>query len=51
LPDHLAIRSSEDAFVDRLFDMAPALGAPLLLARLPRAYIDLTGPRTSLIRR
>ncbi len=41
LPDHLAIRSSEDAFVDRLFDMAPALGAPLLLARLPRAYIDL----------
>ena len=41
LPDSLAIRSSEDAFVDQLFDMVPALGAPLLLARLPRAYIDL----------
>ncbi|MES2667767.1 MAG: N-formylglutamate amidohydrolase [Pseudomonadota bacterium] len=41
LLDATAIRSSEDAFVDRLFDMAPDLGAPLLAARVPRAYIDL----------
>lgn len=39
--DEQTIRSSEDAFVDRLFDMAPAFGAPLLTARAPRAYIDL----------
>lgn len=39
--DARAIRSSEDAFVDRLFDSAPACGAPLLRARVPRAYIDL----------
>ncbi len=41
LPDRLAIRSSEDAFVDQLFDMVPGLGSPLLTARAPRAYIDL----------
>ena len=41
LPDALAIRSSEDAFVDRLFETAPAHGAPLLLAGAPRAYVDL----------
>lgn len=35
------IRSSEDAFVDQLFAAAPALGAPLLAARVPRAVIDL----------
>ena len=34
------IRSSEDAFVDRLLAAAPNLGAPLLLARVPRAYVD-----------
>lgn len=39
--DEHAIRSSEDAFVDLLFDMAPDAGAPLLLARTPRAYVDL----------
>ncbi len=39
--DALAIRSSEDAFVDRLFDMAPQHGAPLLAARMPRAFLDL----------
>jgi N-formylglutamate amidohydrolase len=39
--DRQAIRSSEDAFVDQLFDMAPELGAPLLCARAPRAFIDL----------
>lgn len=39
--DRHMIRSSEDAFVDRLFDMAPDFGAPFLAARMPRAYIDL----------
>lgn len=37
----LALRSSEDAFVDELFAEAPAAGAPLLAARVPRACIDL----------
>ncbi|MFE3836787.1 N-formylglutamate amidohydrolase [Pseudogemmobacter sonorensis] len=41
LLDRRQIRSSEDAFVDRLFDMAPDHGAPLLSARAPRAYLDL----------
>ena len=41
LLDGLAIRSSEDAFVDALFADAPRLGAPLLAARLPRAWVDL----------
>ena len=36
-----AIRSSEDAFVDELFETAPVHGAPLLCASVPRAYIDL----------
>ncbi|HCE72539.1 MAG TPA: N-formylglutamate amidohydrolase, partial [Ruegeria sp.] len=40
LDDH-AIRSSEDAFVDQLFDCAPEFGAPLLRAAAPRAYLDL----------
>ena len=35
-----AIRSSEDAFVDRLFDAAPKFGAPLLRAGVPRAFVD-----------
>lgn len=34
------LRRSEDAFVDELFESAPALGAPLLCARFPRAYVD-----------
>ena len=37
----LAIRSSEDAFVDELFAAAPSAGAPLLAARVPRACLDL----------
>ncbi|WP_309665593.1 N-formylglutamate amidohydrolase [Tabrizicola sp.] len=41
LLDHHAIRTSEDAFVDRLFDMAPQMGAPFLAARAPRSFIDL----------
>ncbi len=39
--DERAIRSSEDAFVDLLFQDAPAFGAPLLAATAPRAFIDL----------
>lgn len=39
--DEVAIRSSEDAFVDQLFDAAPEFGAPLLCAAMPRAFVDL----------
>lgn len=40
-----SVRSSEDAFVDQLFDCAPKFGAPLLLAGAPRAFLDLNrGP-------
>ena len=36
----LMLRRSEDSFVDDLFSNAPALGAPLLRAHFPRAYLD-----------
>jgi N-formylglutamate amidohydrolase len=39
--DPLALRRSEDSFVDELFAAAPSLGAPLLSARFPRAYLDV----------
>lgn len=39
--DERSIRSSEDAFMDQLVEEAPRLGAPLLAAEFPRAYIDL----------
>ena len=43
--DRLQIRTSEDAFVDRLFATATGHGAPLLSAQVPRAYVDLNrGP-------
>jgi N-formylglutamate amidohydrolase len=39
------IRSSEDAFVDLLFENVPDHGAPLLTATAPRAFLDLNrGP-------
>jgi N-formylglutamate amidohydrolase len=38
--DRLALRRSEDGFVDELFAHAPGLGAPLLRANFPRAYVD-----------
>ena len=41
--DERTLRSSEDAFVDKLFDAAPSQGAPLLSAIAPRAWIDVTG--------
>lgn len=36
----LALRRSEDSFVDELFSPALALGAPMLTATFPRAYCD-----------
>lgn len=38
--DPVMLRRSEDAFVDELYAEAPAVGAPLLKARFPRAFID-----------
>src|SRR5271169_2339430 len=39
--DPVALRRSEDSFVDELFGAAPRLGAPLLSACFPRAYVDV----------
>ncbi len=39
--DRLALRRSEDAFVDELMAASPELGATLLLADFARAYVDL----------
>lgn len=39
--DALAIRRSEDAYVDELVGAGPDLGAALISANLARAYIDL----------
>jgi len=39
--DPLTLRRSEDAFVDEIFAAAPKLGAPMLAARFPRAYLDV----------
>jgi len=39
--DQHTIRSSEDAFVDRLFDSSTRFGAPFLKAGAPRAFIDM----------
>ena len=39
--DPQALRRSEDSFVDDLFADAPRLGAPLLCALFPRAYVDV----------
>lgn len=40
LDEHF-IRTSEDAYVDRLFECAPQFGASFLKAGAPRAYVDL----------
>jgi N-formylglutamate deformylase len=37
----LALRRSEDAFVDELFSGVVELGAPLIAARFPRAFLDV----------
>lgn len=39
--DGLSLRRSEDAHVDRLFEPVVRLGAPLLRANFPRAYLDV----------
>ncbi|MDQ0996784.1 N-formylglutamate amidohydrolase [Phyllobacterium ifriqiyense] len=39
--DAHTIRRSEDCFVDQLFASAVMLGAPLMLAHFPRAYLDV----------
>lgn len=39
--DPKTLRKSEDCYVDRLFRSVATLGAPLLSARFPRAYLDL----------
>jgi N-formylglutamate amidohydrolase len=39
--DAIALRRSEDAFVDELFASVVGFGAPLMAARFPRAYLDL----------
>lgn len=43
--DRLQLRASEDALIDCLFAPAAMLGAPLLAATFPRAWVDLNrGP-------
>lgn len=39
--DHRQIRRSEDCFVDELFAGCIPLGAPMLCAHFPRAYLDV----------
>ncbi|MFE1601790.1 N-formylglutamate amidohydrolase [Methylobacterium sp. ID0610] len=39
--DAVSLRRSEDAFVDRLFAPVVGLGAPLMRACFPRAYLDV----------
>lgn len=39
--DPRTLRSSEDAYVDRLIAGAPGLGVPVIVARVPRAFVDL----------
>jgi N-formylglutamate deformylase len=39
--DPLALRRSEDSFVDELVAAAPALGLPLLTAHFPRVWCDV----------
>jgi N-formylglutamate amidohydrolase len=39
--DPLSLRKSEDVLVDQLFAGVASLGAPLLAARFPRAYLDV----------
>ncbi len=39
--DRLALRRSEDAFVDELLAVAPDLGASLIVTDYARAYVDL----------
>src|SRR3954463_5439062 len=46
--DATTLRRSEDAFVDELFAGAVELGAPLLAAQFPRAFLDVNRSSTEL---
>lgn len=46
--DALALRSSEDAYVDLLLAAAPRLGVPLITTEVPRAYVDFNRAETEL---
>jgi len=39
--DRTVLRKSEDCFIDEIFSAAISIGAPLLRALFPRAYLDL----------
>ena len=39
--DPITLRKSEDCYVDELFEPVVALGAPMIAARFPRAYLDV----------
>ncbi len=39
--DAVSLRRSEDCYVDELFAAVPRLGAPLISARFPRAFLDV----------
>lgn len=40
--DALTLRRSEDAFVDELYSRCVGIGAPLMRANFPRAYLDVS---------
>ena len=46
--DATTLRRSEDAFVDELFAGVVGLGAPLLAAEFPRAFLDVNRSSTEL---
>ncbi|HVW74839.1 MAG TPA: N-formylglutamate amidohydrolase [Rhizomicrobium sp.] len=46
--DAITLRRSEDAFVDELFAGVVDLGAPLLAAQFPRAFLDVNRSSTEL---
>lgn len=46
--DATTLRRSEDAFVDELFAGVVGLGAPLLAAQFPRAFLDVNRSSTEL---
>ncbi|MDD7971601.1 N-formylglutamate amidohydrolase [Roseinatronobacter alkalisoli] len=46
--EELALRSSEDAYVDMFLKNAPDYGAPVLLGGVPRAYVDYNRAATEL---
>jgi N-formylglutamate amidohydrolase len=44
----VGLRRSEDAFVDELFASAVSLGAPMITARFPRAFVDVNRSESEL---